>query len=259
MPLPHSRLEKIILVILTPFGETQTPANAALKGPTSHKSPSKSFPAHSQTFLKTGIYNCQWESSILRWFFRAICTLPVQWLQDKRCFMHCSSCYSTIFLKLWDIAVAVNHCNFHHSPWCRQLMAVLSQDVNMDRMRYCGCVHASQQAGKCLKEGEAPTRLGFASGWDWHLPARSRRAEDGRSVAQSGRPDEPWDRQEHCTVQTECPNEDMVSAGAPSNDLMSLRHPIFLSLPEVIWRHKLVRQQQISIIFWSDKKSQSTK
>lgn len=73
--------------------------------------------------------------------------------------MRCSSCYGTIFLKLWDRAVAVNHCYFQHSPWCRQLMAVLSQDVNMDRMRCYGRVHAPWQPGKCLKEGEAPRVL----------------------------------------------------------------------------------------------------
>ena len=34
-------------------------------------------------------------------------------------------------------------------------------------------------------------------------------------------------RQEHCTVQKECPNEDVVFVGAPSNDLLSLRHTGF--------------------------------
>lgn len=82
-------------------------------------------------------------------------------------------------------------------------MAALPQDVNMDRMRCCGCAHAPPQAGKHLKEGEAPTGLGCVSGWDWHLPARSKRTEGGRGVAESGRADEPQDRQQkHCSVQT---------------------------------------------------------
>lgn len=133
-----------------------------------------------------------------------------------------------LWLLLWhDLPKAVRQsscCKSLLLPaliWSRQLMAVLSQDVNMDTMRCCGCAHAPPQAGTYLNrerhpQREAPQNLGFASGWDWHLPARRKRTEGGLCVAQSGRPDEPWDRQqEHCTVHTGCPNQDMVHPPMP--------------------------------------------
>lgn len=51
----------------------------------------------------------------------------IQWLQGNRRFMHCSSYYGMIFLKLQGRAVAVNHRYFQHSPWYRQLLSVPSR------------------------------------------------------------------------------------------------------------------------------------
>lgn len=99
-----------------------------------------------------------------------------------------------LWLLLWqDLPKAVRQstcCKSLLLPaliWSRQLMALLPQDVNMDRMRCCGCAQAPPQAGKHLKDREALTGLGCASGWDWHLPAGSKRTEGGRGVAESGR------------------------------------------------------------------------
>lgn len=160
--------------------------------------------------------------------------------------MHCSSCYGMIFLKLRDRAVAVNHCYFQHSLWYRQLMSVPSRGHKRGQNEMPWLLPHPWQASRCLKEGEAPTRLGFASGWEWHMLTRSKRTGRWRAVVQKGMPDKLQDRQEHCIVQTGSPNEDLVLVGAPSNDLMSRRHPIFLSPPAVVWRHKLADNSKLA-------------
>jgi len=63
---------------------------------------------------------------------------------------------------------------------------------------------------------------------------RNRGLKDGRTAVQTGMPDKLRGRQEHCTVQTRCPNDDVVLVGAPSSDLLSLRQPVFPSLLVVV-------------------------
>lgn len=162
------------LVILTAFRGIYICRGAALKVLVLHTSPSKSFPAHLQTFIKTDIFDCQWGSIFLKLFFRIICSLPVWWLQVKRCFMRCSLCYDMI-LKLWDRAGAVTHCYFQHSLWYSTSCQCCRAEANESRMRCRGCFHDLWQASRCLKEGEAPTHLGFAAGWLWHALIRSKR------------------------------------------------------------------------------------
>lgn len=173
--------------------------------------------------------------------------------------MHCSSCYGMIFLKLRDRAVAVNHCYFQRSPWYRQLMSVPSRGHKRGQNEMPWLLPHPWQASRCLKEGEAPTRLGFASDWEWHMLTRSKRTGRWRAVVQKGMPDKLQDRQEHCIVQTGCPNEDLVLVGAPSNDLMSRRHPIFPVTASSGLKAQASWQQQISSMLWCDEKSQSAK
>lgn len=62
-------------------------------------SPPKSFPAPSQAFaagLKL-VYTTAYDNPIFKnYFFRIICALSVQWLQDNRSLMYYSSCYGMI-------------------------------------------------------------------------------------------------------------------------------------------------------------------
>lgn len=97
MSLPCSKVEKATLL----YWGASAPCCCfeGLSVPLLCTSPPKSFPAPSQAFaagLKL-VYTTAYDNPIFKnYFFRIICALSVQWLQDNRSLMYYSSYYGMI-------------------------------------------------------------------------------------------------------------------------------------------------------------------